>query len=143
MGWHASRDTRCLTVQPIAEGLSYNLMESPAVSGAADDNALCITVKNEERRQAAQCTRQVYHQPKSSGLLLSGDRVMQKETMPKLQLQESMRDPGKCYMCGKPGHITRHCCNQEGSKSSGQKASKLGYSNQTHTHHAAQGRSEG
>lgn len=59
---------------------------------------------------------------------------MQKETMPKLQLQESMRDPGKCYMCGKPGHITRHCCNQEGSKSSGQKASKLGYSNQTHTH---------
>ena len=51
-----------LLYSQLQEGLSHRIMEAPAVSGAADYQALGLTAKNEEHRQAALRTRQSYHQ---------------------------------------------------------------------------------
>ena len=51
-----------LLYSQLQEGPSHRIMEAPAVSGAADYQALGLTAKNEEHRQAALRTRQSYHQ---------------------------------------------------------------------------------
>ena len=122
-----------LLFSQLQEGLSHNLMEAPAVSGAANYSALCIAAKNEERRQAALHSRQAYCQPKLSVSSMSEDKSMRKQTAPKARPQGSETDTRKCYVCGKLGHIARNCHNKKRSESSGQKISKPGCNNQTRT----------
>ena len=44
----------------LQEGLSYSLMESPAVSGAQNYKELCLAAKREERRLAELKKKQQY-----------------------------------------------------------------------------------
>ena len=122
-----------LLFSQLQEGLSHNLMEAPAVSGAANYSALCIAAKNEEQRQAALRSRQAYREPQSSVPLTSEDKPVWKQTAPKARSQESETDTHKCCMCGKLRHIAHNCRNQQRSESSGQKISKPGCNNQTAT----------
>ena len=56
-----STETRAtLLYCQLQEGLSYNLMKSPAVSGARDYTELSLAAKNEEKRQAELVRRQQY-----------------------------------------------------------------------------------
>ena len=41
-----------LLYEQLQEGLSYSMMESPAVSGAQNYKELCLVAKREERRLA-------------------------------------------------------------------------------------------
>ena len=52
-----------LLYSQLQEGLRDSLMEGPAVSGAADYQALCIAAKNEERRQVELKKRKQYRRP--------------------------------------------------------------------------------
>ena len=45
------------------EGLFYQLMEAPAVSGATSYTSLCLAVKNEEQRQAKLKNKPKQYQP--------------------------------------------------------------------------------
>ena len=47
----------------LQEGLRYNLMKAPAVSGAQTYPELCMAAKNEEKRQAELKKRQEYQRP--------------------------------------------------------------------------------
>ncbi len=53
----------------LQEGLQFNLMKAPAVSGAQTYPQLCMSAKNEERRQAEIRKRQEYHRPNPSPAL--------------------------------------------------------------------------
>ena len=56
-----SPETRdALLYGQLQEGLQYRLMEAPAVSGAADYQALCLAAKSEEKRLAELKKRRQY-----------------------------------------------------------------------------------
>ena len=58
-----SEDTRnILLYGQLNEGLKYNLIKSPAVSGASGYQQLCIAARNEERSQNDLIKRQQYQQ---------------------------------------------------------------------------------
>ena len=57
----------------LQEGLKYDLLKSPAVSGARTYKELCISAKTEERRQSELLKRQQYHQQSSTKPLKNSD----------------------------------------------------------------------
>lgn len=99
----------------LQEDLRYSLMESPAVSGATDYQALCLAAKNEEKRQielkkrrgyrAAPChtvSKEVFptrNHLTSSGT--SGERSFAKSSRPVKSV--------KCWHCNREGHIAKDC----------------------------------
>ena len=56
-----SKETRAtLLYCQLQEGLCYEVMKAPAVSGAAEYQELCVAARNEERRLADLCRWQQY-----------------------------------------------------------------------------------
>ena len=114
------------------EGLLYQLMEAPAVSGATSYTSLCLAAKNEEWRQAELKKRKQYqpNQPPSQGQSNRQSSQPQPSATPSLQQSSqqsshatSQTAPGdvgrrvskfnrsgrKCFNCWETGHIARNC----------------------------------
>ena len=95
----------------VLEGLRYDLMKAPSVSGASNYSALCIAVKNEEKRLADLRKRQQYRggqrnaTPKQNvdhGSSAGSSVGNGYETTPK-------NDQRRCFYCKKLGHQIDDC----------------------------------
>ena len=113
------RDTReMILLTQLKEGLLYQLVESPAVSGARSYSELCLTAKNEEKRQAELSRRQYYQQTvgnRKLGLYTPTPQQVKSEP-PQLNLppdrggqSPTVKEPRRCYNCDSVGHLARDC----------------------------------
>ena len=117
-----SAETRgTLLYGQLQEGLRYRLMEAPAVSGAADYQALRMAAKAEEKRLAELKKRRQYRPdsrrsnttdttPKSSK---KGDRSMTDQNSDRStktgKSRSQRRIAGRCWNCDRPGHMATEC----------------------------------
>ena len=71
-----SKETREMLIYgQLQEGLTYTLMESPAVSGAQNYKGLCLAAKREERRLAELKRKQQYLKGERLQVNNSGNRL--------------------------------------------------------------------
>ena len=117
----ATRDV--LLYGQLYEGLRYDIMLSPAVSGSHGYWELATAAKGEERRLAALKQRQLYSKTASH------NPTMQPRTTRSTDAQPTVRegttatpvetDLRKCYRCGKAGYLANKC-SQRRQESQGQ-----------------------
>ena len=96
----------------LQEGLHYDLMKSPAVSGAQNYKELCLAAKNEEKRQAELRKRQEYHRRNNQEQKKVGGMQQQwstPTTQPTGKYMSPKQIGPRCYACGRYGHIERNC----------------------------------
>ena len=114
-----SQETRnALLHGQLQDGLRYEIMKAPAVSGAQTYSELCLASQNEEKRLLELKKRLQYQQTgafksrhaqtpsTSSASTANKARDMQSpQESPKGNNSESR----KCHICGKAGHVQRNC----------------------------------
>ena len=123
-----TRDT--LLHGQLQEGLLYELMSAPAVSGALKYQELCLTARNEEKRLKelkkrrqfsgrstpekprvqSQERRNNRRSDSSSTVSTSGasSTPSTNTTTPQTPFSPSIQS-GRCFRCGKTGHFSRNC----------------------------------
>ena len=111
-----SAETRdALLYGQLQEGLRYDLLKSPAVSGARTYQELCISARSEERRQSELLKRQQYHQQQSSikPLKKPGDRdelqTGKGASSNSKQQSQGMNKSRHCWNCDRAGHFAKDC----------------------------------
>ena len=118
--WHAgmSDETReTLLHSQLQEGLRYELMKAPAVSGSHTYRELCLAARNEEKRLAELAKRRQYL--KSHTVLEGGPGTTTAPAAspcdPASQewngRNSQNRNPGPrcCFFCRRPDHLSRDC----------------------------------
>ena len=106
----ATRDT--LLYGQLYEGLCYDIMLSPAVSGSQGYRELCTAARAEERRLAALKQRQHYAKTPRMTSALTPVVQLQDTKLPRPNVTPSSYssfDSRKCFNCGKPGHLALRC----------------------------------
>ena len=113
---HATRDA--LLYGQLYEGLTYELMQSPAVSGAQSYPELCTAAKGEERRLAV--LKQRRHFTKSPAAT-QPPTAQPSTTQPSTRYSRSSESTSQqrgtkpfskgrvCFKCGNPGHFAMNC----------------------------------
>ena len=104
------------------EGLRYNLLKSPAVSGAIGYIQLCVAARTEERRQNELSRRQHYQQegglkrekPRRQSTLPQDTQARAKADIATPTAPNSRSGGGqgrqpRCWNCNCAGHIARDC----------------------------------
>ena len=98
------------------EGLRYDIMLSPAVSGSQGYKELCTAAKGEERRLTALKQRQQYFRTPNTSTPPLPRTVRPSDSQPKRQAgptlptgQATISDLRRCYNCGKTGHFSLKC----------------------------------
>ena len=95
----------------LQEGLKYDLMKSPAVSGCQTYKDLCVSAKHEEKRVAELKRRQQYR----PGVQPSQQRNRDKPPLsppvkkPTTQPLPGSRPVRRCYTCNATDHLARDC----------------------------------
>ena len=109
-----SPDTReAILYGQLQEGLSLELMKSPSVSGAMSYKELCMSAKNEERRQSELKKRLNYRRSQSS-VPPTKKPGSQTDHRPVENRSSPARAPAgsgpkRCYNCNKLGHLSFNC----------------------------------
>ena len=103
-----TRDT--LLHGQLQEGLKYDVMRAPSVSGAQGCKELCLAAKNEEKRLAElkkylRPTILVSQHPSSRKPVLNKPPEIQPSSKP----QKTGTEPTRYYLCNKTGHLARDC----------------------------------
>ena len=107
----------------LQEGLKYDLLKSPAVSGACTYKELCISAKTEEQRQSELLKRQQYHQQSSTKPLKNSDDKDYHQSGKSASLNSKQQSQGTkpnlwneevgksryCWNCNRAGHFAKHC----------------------------------
>lgn len=113
----------------LQEGLKYELMKAPAVSGALDYHAFCVAAKSEERRLAELQKRRQYQSPQSRDTKRAtgppqtptggsqprpGQRQTRSSGVSQSRQGQSTGSSSdarlrKCWNCDETGHIAYNC----------------------------------
>ena len=112
-----SEETRnILLYRQLNEGLRYNLIKSPAVSGASGYQQLCIATKNEERRQNELMKRQQYqhgdqrtNRTEKSSRHGSDSKDKVTNTNSGDRGSNAQKHLVKCWNCKKASHQAKDC----------------------------------
>ena len=133
-------DTRdALLYSQLYDGLRYNLMRGPAVSGSQNYKELCVAARGEEHRLAALQQRHQLKPPtETSGRSKKPDagqtnsRGSNQDTTSSLSRKQAPSSVVSetqviCYNCGMPGHMAKNC-RQRKQESKGRTPNKTGQS---------------
>ncbi len=84
-------------------GLRYDVVKSPAVSGAQSYQELCLAARQEEKRVAELRRRQLYTSSTRS--------TSSTKTQGGFQQSSTQKQPisRRCYLCDSPDHLARQC----------------------------------
>ena len=106
-----TRDT--LLYCQLQEGLRYELMRGPAVSGATKYQELHVAAKNEEKRLAELRRRQQYSKSSAPSRQTQFGHAKANSDSPRHPVYGNKSGGGaeakKCFLCKKPGHSMRDC----------------------------------
>ena len=99
-----SEDTRSTFLYgQLQEGLHYEVMKSPGVSGAQSYKDLCVAARNEEKRQLELRKKQKYSTRTPSS------NIVVPSTQNKTYGVRGSQGERRCYVCRSPTHVEKDC----------------------------------